>query len=117
MNFLLNSIIKPVYGGTTNIKLDPPSNMKVEDLGIAIKNVVNAMLVIAAVIAFAYLIMGGIQWITSGGDKGAMETARNKITHAIVGLIIVASAYAVMTLVSSFLGLDIKNLEIGTIYQ
>jgi hypothetical protein len=36
-----------------------------------------------------------------------MEEARNKITHAIVGLIIVGSAWAVMTLVQNFLGVQI----------
>ena len=36
-----------------------------------------------------------------------MEAARNKITHAIVGLIIVGAAWAVMLLVQNFLGVTI----------
>jgi hypothetical protein len=36
-----------------------------------------------------------------------MEAARNKITHAIVGLIIVGAAWAIMTLVQNFLGVNI----------
>ncbi|MBI3385909.1 hypothetical protein HY031_02365, partial [Candidatus Gottesmanbacteria bacterium] len=48
-----------------------------------------------------------IKWITSGGDKAGMEEARNKITHAIVGLIIVGAAWAIMTLVQNFLGVTI----------
>ncbi len=103
--------------GSTIIGINQPENFKVSDVGTAIKNVINASLVIAALVAFIYLILGGIQWITSGGDKSAMESARNKITQAIVGLIIVAAAYAVMNLVSSFLGLNITNLDIGNIYK
>ncbi len=67
--------------------------------------------------AFLYLILGGIQWITSGGDKSGMEAARNKITSAIVGLIIVAAAWAIMMLVGQFVGVNFlnKDLTIPTI--
>jgi hypothetical protein len=36
-----------------------------------------------------------------------MEAARNKITHAIVGLIIVGAAWAIMILVQNFLGISV----------
>lgn len=68
---------------------------------------VGTLLIIAALLAFLYLILGGIKWITSGGDKAGMEEARNKITHAIVGLIIVGAAWAIMILVQNFLGVTI----------
>lgn len=77
------------------------------EIGQLISAVVGTLMILAALIAFLYLIMGGISWITSGGDKANMETARNKITHAIVGLIIVGAAWAIMTLVQNFLGVNI----------
>lgn len=75
------------------------------DPGSIITAVVGALIILAAILAFLYLILGGIQWITSGGDKAGVEAARNKITNAIVGLIIVAAAYAIMILIVNFLGL------------
>ena len=90
-----------------NITIDQPPTIKIDDIGKLISAIVGTMLIIAALLAFIYLIMGGIQWITSGGDKTGMETARNKITHAIVGLIIVGAAWAVMRLVQGFLGITI----------
>lgn len=80
---------------------------KIDNLGKLISAAVGVMLILAALLAFIFLILGGIQWITSGGDKAGMEAARNKITHAIVGLIIVGAAWAIMMLVQSFLGIDI----------
>lgn len=80
---------------------------KIKDLGSLISAVVSLMLIVSALLAFFYLILGGIQWITSGGEKSAMEAARNKITHAIVGLIIVGAAWAIMTLVQNFLGVTL----------
>jgi len=89
------------------ITINQPSNIKISDVGHLISALVGVLLILSALIAFFYLIMGGISWITSGGDIASMETARNKITHAIVGLIIVGAAWAVMILVQNFLGVQI----------
>lgn len=81
--------------------------VRIVNLGQLISAVVGALLIISALLAFIFLILGGIQWITSGGDKTGMEAARNKITHAIVGLVIVGAAWAIMVLVQNFLGVTI----------
>lgn len=88
-----------------NIK--KPDTIQITDIGQLISALVGTTLIIAALLAFLYLILGGIKWITSGGDKAGMEEARNKITHAIVGLIIVGAAWSIMTLVQNFLGVQI----------
>lgn len=101
----------------TTLNIPKPVNVPGVDIGNVISAVIGILLLIAAVLAFLYLIMGGIQWITSGGDKSGMEAARNKITAAIVGLIIVAAAWAVMLLVGQFIGFDLLkgNVPIPTI--
>ena len=81
--------------------------MAINDFGKLVSAIVGTLLIVAALLAFLFLILGGIQWITSGGDKAGMEAARNKITHAIVGLIIVGAAWAIMILVQNFLGITI----------
>lgn len=68
--------------------------------------VLSFVMVLAALLVFVYLIWGGIEWITSGGDKGKTESARNKITAAIIGLIVLAASYAILQLVLRFLGFD-----------
>lgn len=90
--------------------LEIPRNtniIKISNIGQLVSALVGTLLILATLMAFLYLIIGGISWITSGGDKAGMETARNKITHAIVGLIIVGAAWAIMTLVQNFLGITI----------
>ncbi len=74
------------------------------DLGKLINFILRVVMVIAALLVFSYLIWGGIEWITSGGEKSKTEGARNKITGAVVGLIILAASYAILTLVIGFLG-------------
>lgn len=102
------------------LNINRPSDViKITDFGQLISALVGVMLIISALLAFFFLILGGIQWITSGGDKAGMETARNKITHAIVGLIIVGASWAIMVLVQNFLGVSIigGNLSFPTPYN
>lgn len=80
------------------------------DIGSLISKALNFVLIIGALLVFMYLIWGGIEWITSGGDKGKTESARNKITAAIVGLIVLASSWAILLLVLGFLDTDLDTL-------
>lgn len=84
-----------------------PPEVTIVDLGKLISGLVGVAMIVASLAVFAYLIWGGFEWITSGGDKTAIEGARNKITAALVGLTIVASAWAVMLLIEKFFGLNI----------
>jgi hypothetical protein len=53
------------------------------------------------------LVLGGIKWITSGGDKGQTEAARAQITAAFVGLVIVLAAWAILGVVSAFFNVNL----------
>jgi TRAP-type C4-dicarboxylate transport system permease small subunit len=70
--------------------------------------------VIAALIFFFMLVIGGIKWIASGGDKAQTESARNQITAALVGLVIVFAAWAIVALINAFFKVNIFNLVIPT---
>lgn len=82
------------------------AGFQIQDFGKLITGLLNMVMFVAALLVFAYLVWGGVQWITSGGDKGKTEEARNKITAAIIGLAVVAASYAIFLLVVSFLGVS-----------
>lgn len=89
------------------ISVDRADNVKITDVGQLITSFVGLALLLSALLVFGYLVIGGVQWITSGGDKGKTESARNKITAALVGLAIVASSYALMQIIGFFFGINI----------
>lgn len=66
---------------------------------------IGLLLALATLWAFVNLIQGGLQWISSGGDKTALENARNRIMNAILGLFITFAVWAVYILVLQFLGI------------
>lgn len=95
---------------TFEIKLDPEVKSRVainEDLGTFVSKTIPAILLVASLATFLYLLYGGVEWIISGGDKGKIDAAKQKITQAIIGLAIVASSWAIFQLITYFFGIDI----------
>lgn len=96
--------------GSFNINLGDETSSRVAintDLGSFVSRTFSAIILVAGLATFMYLIYGGIQWISSGGDKGKLEEARAKITNGIIGLAIVASAWAVYLLLDYFFGIGL----------
>jgi len=87
-------------------------------IGGVVGQVVQFIFVIAVILALGFLVYGGIKWITSGGDKSNVETARGTIIAAIIGLIIVFLAYVILNLIINFLtGNDLGTLSVPSIQQ
>ena len=63
--------------------------------------IVGVLLSFLGVIFLLLMIAGGLMWMTAGGNDSKVKTARSLLVAAIVGLIIVLSAYAITTFVSS----------------
>lgn len=82
-----------------------------------ISSLIKLGLIAAALVAFAFLIYGGIKWIMSGGDKEQTAKAQGTITAALVGLIVVFAAWAIIRLIETFFGISIFTLNIPTIPQ
>ena len=57
----------------------------VQSLITAIVNILSIIIGIAAVIV---LIVGGLKFITSGGDTNAVASAKNTIIYALVGIVV-----------------------------
>jgi hypothetical protein len=69
------------------------------EIGTIISAGVSLILIVAGLIAFVYLLLGGIKWITSGGDSAAVEAARGQIVQALIGLIVVFASWGLIILV------------------
>lgn len=102
-----NSITNPVVG---SLGQNPNS---ISFLQKALPTAVTIILVVGSVVFFFMLIMGAIKWISSGGDKQALESARGTITSAIIGLVILFAVFAIIRLIQAIFGISILSLDIG----
>jgi len=80
-----------------------------------VTTVINILLAGSGIAAFLFLLWGGFQWITSGGDKEALEKARRKVTNALVGLALVFGTYAILFMLSGLFGINVIRLPLQRI--
>ena len=91
-----------------------PSNIAgINNLLVVVRGIIRFILVVAFIVAFVMLLVGGVRWILAGGDEKAVGSARNTITAALIGLVIVLVAYAIIRLVEVFFNVNIVTGDIG----
>ncbi len=76
---------------------------KADNLSQAIGQIIGAILLFIGVVFLGLIIYGGFTWMTARGNEQVVEKAKNLITSAVIGLIIVLAAYALTRLVSAFI--------------
>lgn len=64
-----------------------------------IKTIINIISVVVGVVAVIMIVIGGLKYITSGGDSSNVSSAKNTILYAIIGLVIVALAQFIVRFV------------------
>ncbi len=79
------------------------------DLYTLIGRVIYVFLSLIGVVLLGILLFAGYQWMTSDGEKGALE-ARTRIRNAVIGLVIIAMAYAITAWIMSMIGGAILGL-------
>lgn len=107
----IKNILQPTVAWAASSTIDIDKQVRgyfgYSNLGNFISNMISFAIIIASIAFAAYLIMGGFQYLTSGGDKTKVEEARSRITNALIGLAIVAASWAVWKIVIYFFGIDI----------
>ncbi|OGH10764.1 MAG: hypothetical protein A3B38_03620 [Candidatus Levybacteria bacterium RIFCSPLOWO2_01_FULL_36_13] len=92
---------------TTDVTLCPKEGSNFINLcGLQISDLIgpaiNFLFIIAVIITLFYLVWGGLKWLTSGGDKTAVQAAREHIVAAVVGLVIIFLSYFILNFILVF---------------
>lgn len=77
----------------------------------ALGNGLTFFFIAAVALSLVFLVLGGIQWTSSGGDKNKVAAARAKITWAIVGLIITLLTYFIIAVIGYFFGVQLLGFK------
>lgn len=75
---------------------------QLSDLVIVFANITSVIATFAGFAVLFMLIRGGIAYITAQGDPKALQGARGTLTWAIIGLIVILSAYLIISLIVGF---------------
>jgi len=80
-------------------------------LGPLIARLWRTIIILGGLTLLIFLIWGGIDWLTSEGDSEKLKNAKNKITNAFIGMVILAISYAIIKLTETIFGFNILNFE------
>ena len=113
MNFLALTIPQ---GPNGSIQLNPPNGISNDQGGIAtvakiVGNALTLLLIVAVILTLVYLLLGGIAWIQSGGDKQKLSQARSRLTYAIVGLVVALASFFILNIIGFIFKVNL--LQIG----
>lgn len=56
----------------------------------------NNIISVGALLLLLYFIWGALTWITASGDKTRLETARNRMLQAAIGMLILVSSFVII---------------------
>lgn len=65
----------------------------------ALTSILNAIILIMGIVAVIFIIIGGVNYMTSSGDSNKTKKAKDTILYAVIGLIICALAFAIVNFV------------------
>ena len=87
-----------------------PSPTRHRDLGDLLEMVIGAVFTFTGVLLLLYLILGGITYLTAGGDDKRVGEAKKMLTNAVVGMLIVFTSFWIIRIVEVVFGLVITGL-------
>lgn len=102
----------PVWAAEPPIDISNIPGLANFELANFVTAVIRVIIIAAFIIAFVFLLIGGIKWILAGGETKAVEGARNMVTGALVGLIIVLAAFVIIKLIETFFNVTIISQPI-----
>ncbi len=82
-----------------------------QGLEVIFNNIVVIAVGIAGLTVFIMLIMGGVQFITSGGEAEAAAKARKTLTYAVLGLVLLVGAFLILRLIQTITGVDVTRFK------
>ncbi len=71
-----------------------------------VSTIINLAFAVAGIVAVIYLIIGGFNYVTAGGNPETVEAAKTTIVNAIIGLIVILISYLIIQFVMSQIGAE-----------
>lgn len=90
----------------------PPAELN--GLETVFSNILSVAIGIGGIVLFIMIVMGGFSYISAGGDPQKAAAAKNTITYAIFGVVLLALAYLFLRLIAGFTGVnEILNFQVS----
>jgi len=78
------------------------------------KRIINVVTAIAILIFLAMMFAGGFQFLFAGGDPKAIARARNTLTFAFIGLVVLLAVWFLLLAIQSVTGVPVTSFNLPT---
>ncbi len=86
----------------------------INSLGEGLTTLVRVGFEIGTTVVVIYFLIAAYQIITSAGDKNALAGAQSRMTHSIIGIILLVMLFSILQFIPSFFGIEnFKLIEGG----
>ncbi len=106
VSMVLSLAALQVYAESTDTGVgivNPLGNVELQDI---IQRIINFLFGLALAICPIFIIWGGFEIATAAGAEQKIKNGRQKITYALVGLVIMALASAFVEVIKTILGVN-----------
>jgi len=100
------------WGEVSDECADPTRPAGIKCFEAVFANLIVFFVSAAGVALFVMLLIGGYKYLLSGGDSEKTAQARSTMFYAILGIVIMISAYIVLNAIKWFTGVDVLRFEI-----
>lgn len=71
-----------------------------------VSNMIGLLTILGGLIFVFYFVMGGVNWITAGGEQAKVTKARDQMVEAVIGMVVIVISYGLMGVVGGIVGFD-----------
>jgi len=77
-------------GGTNSSVCSPQNKSPIAGKNGVLKDAIEILSVVTAIVSVFMMVIGGVTYVTSGGESQRTNSAKNTILYAMIGLVVVA---------------------------
>lgn len=72
-------------------------------------NIIGFFTIIGGLFFIVQMLSAGFDWIMAGGEKGKLDSAKQKMINSSIGLLIMVLGLAIIGIIGGVFGIDILN--------
>ena len=85
---------------------------QISDFEAVFGNILVYIIGFAGIVIFIMFLIGGFKWLTSAGNPKNIESAKNTLTYAIIGLLVIILSYIVLVLINTVTGANVLDFRV-----
>ena len=82
------------------------------DINVLFSKMVGVVILFTGLALFVMIIVGGIKFITAGGEPEKVAAARKTLTNAIGGVVLIAMAYLILVVIETLTGVPVTDFGV-----